>query len=276
MAKEAPAIELDHVSIAYGQELVVEDVSLEVGRGEFVGILGPNGAGKTTVLKAILGLVRPVRGTIRLFGQPRDSADSEHRMGYVPQLAQIDQRFPVQVWDVVMMGRFGRIGLIRRPGRADREAVGRALEQVGIKDLARRQIGQLSGGQRQRVLVARALALEPEVLLLDEPTAGFDLAMAEGFYELLNDLHRRLRLTILLVSHDVTVVSQYVDQVACLNRQLIVHGRPEDVIDQVTLECMYGQGALFFSHGDIPHMVVKRPPPAEGSDAPRRGQEDGP
>ena len=263
MAKVTPAIELDHVSIAYGQELVVEDVSLEVGRGEFAGILGPNGAGKTTVLKAILGLVRPVQGTIRLFGKPLDSANGEHRIGYVPQLAQIDQRFPVQVWDVVMMGRFGRIGLVRWPGRADGEAVWRALDRVGIKDLARRQIGQLSGGQRQRVLVARALALEPEVLLLDEPTAGFDLAMAEGFYELLNDLHKKLRFTILLVSHDVTVVSQYVDQVACLNRRLIVHGRPEDVIDQVTLECMYGKGALFFSHGDVPHMVVKKPPPAE-------------
>jgi zinc transport system ATP-binding protein len=260
MEQEVPAVEFDHVSVAYGMELVLEDVSFQVAKGEFVGILGPNGAGKTTLLKAILGLVKPIQGTIRIFGHSR-GGDGTHAIGYVPQVAHIDPNFPVHVWDVVLMGRFGRLGLFRRPARQDREIAWRALEQVGMEDLAHRQIGQLSGGQRQRVLVARALALEPELLLLDEPTAGIDTAMAESFYEFLNELHRNLALTILLVSHDVTVVSQYTDQVACLNRRLMVHGKPEEVLDRVTLECMYGQGALFFAHGDVPHMVVRRPHP---------------
>jgi len=258
MGAEESAIELEHVYVAYGEQLVLEDVSLQVGRGEFVGILGPNGAGKSTLFKVILGLVKPVRGAVRIFGKLQGSNGSIP-IGYVPQLAQIDPSFPVRVRDVVMMGRYGRIGLVRRPSREDREAVRRALQRVEMLDLAHRQIGQLSGGQRQRVLVARALALEPRILLLDEPTSSMDVSVAEGFYEFLNELHHSMDLTILLVSHDVTVVSQYTDQVACLNRRLMVHGKPGEVMDQVALECMYGQGAIFFAHGDVPHMVVRRP-----------------
>src|SRR3990172_6156610 len=258
MGAEESAIELEHVYVAYGEQLVLEDVSLQVGRGEFVGILGPNGAGKSTLFKVILGLVKPVRGAVRIFGKLQGSNGSIP-IGYVPQLAQIDPSFPVRVRDVVMMGRYGRIGLVRRPSREDREAVRRALQRVEMLDLAHRQIGQLSGGQRQRVLVARALALEPRILLLDEPTSSMDVSVAEGFYEFLNELHHSIDLTILLVSHDVTVVSQYTDQVACLNRHLMVHGKPGEVMDQVALECMYGQGAIFFAHGDVPHMVVRRP-----------------
>ncbi len=258
MDAQENAIELEHVYVAYGEQLVLEDVSLQVGRGEFVGILGPNGAGKSTLFKVILGLVKPVKGTVLVFGKLQGSNGSIP-IGYVPQLAQIDPNFPVRVRDVVMMGRYGRIGLVRRPSREDREAVRRALQRVEMLDLAHRQIGQLSGGQRQRVLVARALALEPRILLLDEPTSSMDVSVAEGFYEFLNELHHSMDLTILLVSHDVTVVSQYTDQVACLNRRLMVHGKPGEVMDQVALECMYGQGAIFFAHGDVPHMVVRRP-----------------
>ncbi|MDP2728361.1 MAG: metal ABC transporter ATP-binding protein [Dehalococcoidia bacterium] len=258
MDEENIAVELEHVYVAYGEELVLEDVSLQVRRGEFVGILGPNGAGKSTLLKVILGLAKPLRGTVRIFGKAQGENGSIS-IGYVPQIAKIDASFPVRVWDVVMMGRYGLIGLMRRPGREDREAVWRALERVEMKDLAHRQIGQLSGGQRQRVLVARALALEPKLLLLDEPTSSMDVAVAEGFYEFLNVLHHSLDLTIMLVSHDVTVISQYTDQVACLNRRLMVHGKPDEVMDQVALECMYGQGAIFFAHGDVPHMVVRKP-----------------
>jgi len=182
MGAEESAIELEHVYVAYGEQLVLEDVSLQVGRGEFVGILGPNGAGKSTLFKVILGLVKPVRGAVRIFGKLQGSNGSIP-IGYVPQLAQIDPSFPVRVRDVVMMGRYGRIGLVRRPSREDREAVRRALQRVEMLDLAHRQIGQLSGGQRQRVLVARALALEPRILLLDEPTSSMDVSVAEGFYE---------------------------------------------------------------------------------------------
>ncbi|MDP2663219.1 MAG: metal ABC transporter ATP-binding protein [Dehalococcoidia bacterium] len=255
---EEIAIELDHVYVAYGEQLVLEDVSLQVMRGDFVGILGPNGAGKSTLFKAVLGLLKPTKGAIRIFGKLQGENGS-HPIGYVPQISQIDFSFPVEVWDAVMMGRYGRIGLLRRPGQADREAVWRALERVEMKDYAHRQIGQLSGGQRQRVLVARALAQEPRILLLDEPTSNMDVSIAEGFYEFLNELHQALDLTILLVSHDVTVVSQYTNQVACLNRRIMVHGKPDEVMDQVALECMYGQGAIFFAHGDVPHMIVRKP-----------------
>jgi len=158
--------------------------------------------------------------------------------------------------DGLAVGRI--VGLLALELSRD-EAVRRALQRVEMLDLAHRQIGQLSGGQRQRVLVARALALEPRILLLDEPTSSMDVSVAEGFYEFLNELHHSMDLTILLVSHDVTVVSQYTDQVACLNRRLMVHGKPGEVMDQVALECMYGQGAIFFAHGDVPHMVVRRP-----------------
>lgn len=259
MVENGLAIELEHVYVAYEQTLALEDVSLQVRRGEFVGILGPNGSGKSTLLRVILGLVEPLQGTVKVFGRPpAELGHDGHRLGYVPQAVEIDQRFPVSVWDVVMMGRYGKIGLFRRPSQEDKEAVWQALERVGMKELAQRQIGQLSGGQRQRALVARALAIEPELLLLDEPTSGIDVAMAEGFYELLNDLHRSLGLTIVMASHDVAVVSQYVNQVACINRSLLVHGRPEEVMGQVSLECMYGKEAVFFAHGDVPHMVVHK------------------
>jgi len=253
-------IELEHVYVAYRDVVVLEDVTFHVRRGEFVGIIGPNGSGKTTLLKTILGLVRPVKGTVKVFGIPPWELNGErHRIGYVPQIAEIDLRFPIHVADVVMMGRYGRIGLIRHPGPADREAVQRAMELVGIADLAHRQIGELSGGQRQRAFVARALAAEPELLLLDEPTTGFDVLMAEGFYELLHQLHRQLDLTVVLVSHDVGVVSQYVNQVACLNKRLVAHGRPQEVLNKGVLKCMYGPGTVFFGHGPVPHIVVDKP-----------------
>lgn len=259
MTSDTPIIELEHVYVAYGERLVLEDISLRVRRGEFVGVLGPNGSGKTTLLKTILGLVRPIQGEVRVFGAPPWELDGgRSRIGYVPQIPESDPRFPIHVDEVVMMGRYGRIGLGRRPGPADVEAVRRALALVGIEDLADRQIGQLSGGQRQRVFVARALAAEPELLLLDEPTTGIDVATTEGLYQLLHKLHRSLNLTMLLVSHDVGVVSQYVDQVACLSGRLVAHGRPGEVLGKGTLECMYGPETMFFGHGAVPHMVVTK------------------
>jgi zinc transport system ATP-binding protein len=262
-----PVIELEHVYVAYHQRLVLEDVSLRVEKGQFVGVIGPNGSGKTTLLKAILGLVRPTRGQVRVFGVPPWELDGgRSRIGYVPQIVDIDSRFPIHVADVVMMGRYRRIGLLRRPGPADREAVRWALAQVGMQALADRQIGELSGGQRQRVFVARALATlrqaqdtaEPELLLLDEPTTGFDVAMTEGLYQLLHQLHRSLDLTLLLVSHDVGVVSQFVDQVACISRRLVAHGRPDEMEGEGLLECMYGPETMLFGHGHVPHIVVDK------------------
>ncbi len=257
-------VEVDQVTVRYQELVALEEVTLKVVHSEFVALIGPNGSGKTTLIKAILGVVRPTAGTVRLFGKPVPDLDGEwKRVGYVPQVAQIDHRFPLRVFDVVLMGRYGRVGLIRRPGKHDREAARRALDRVGMSDLAQRPIGRLSGGQRQRVLVARALAAEPDLLLLDEPTTGVDVGTTEGLFDLLEGLHRE-GITILVVSHDIGIVAQHVDQLVCINRRLVAHGRPEEVLSGEVLECMYGPHASLVGHGDIPHIVVPHHRSREG------------
>jgi zinc transport system ATP-binding protein len=251
-----PIIELKEVTVRFQNLIALENVTLQVRRGDFLAVIGPNGSGKTTLIRAILGLVQPAHGTVRLFGKaPRDFAEWS-RIGYVPQIARIDPRFPIRIFDVVLMGRYGQVGLVRRPTRRDREAARAALERVGLAELANRPIGRLSGGQRQRVLVARALAAEPELLILDEPTSGVDVGTTEGLFELLGRF-RRQGMTIIVVSHDVGVVAQHVSTVACLNRTLIAHGRPEEVLRPDILECMYGREAALVGHGNTPHLVVK-------------------
>lgn len=251
-------IELEHVTVRYQELVALEDVSIKVKPGEFLALIGPNGSGKTTLIKAILGLVKPTVGTVRLFGKPPQQLNGDwKRVGYVPQIAQIDHRFPIRVFDVVLMGRYAQVGLIRRPGRHDREAARRALKQVGMDEMAQRPISRLSGGQRQRVLVARALATEPELLLLDEPTTGVDVGTTEGLFDLLVALHQQ-GMTILVVSHDVGVVAQHVDRVACVNRRLVAHGRPKQVMSGEVLECMYGPQAALVGHGEVPHIVLQQ------------------
>jgi zinc transport system ATP-binding protein len=255
-AEDRWAVEMEHVTVSYGANVALQNVTMRVARGEFVGVVGPNGSGKTTLLRVILGLVQPQQGQVRVLGAPLgDLRHVRGKLGYVPQVSSIDMRFPVHVRDVVLMGRYGQIGLFHRPSATDRAAAQLAMQRVGIEKLADRQIGQLSGGQRQRVFVARALAVEPELLLLDEPTTGVDPATTGSFYDLLNQLHTE-GMTILMVSHDIAVVSQYVDQVACLNRRLVVHGRPEEVLTEDVIEGCYGCGTIVLSHGSIPHMVV--------------------
>ena len=250
-----PIILLDHVTVTYQSLVALEDVSLSVEPGAFLAIIGPNGAGKTTLLKTVLGLLRPVRGTVRVFGKAPWELDGERqRIGYVPQVMAVDLDFPVRAGEVVLMGRYGRIGLVRRPSAADRWAARQALARVGIADLADRPIARLSGGQRQRVFLARALANEPDLLLLDEPTTGVDVVATESLYELLRGLHDE-GITILVVSHDVGVVAAYVDMVACINRRMVAHGRPGEMEGEV-LSCMYGPEAMFFGHGPVSHMIV--------------------
>jgi len=251
-------IELDHVDVTYQDLLVLDDVSLKVPSGSFLAIIGPNGAGKTTLLQVILGLVRPASGKVKVFGKsPADLDGERRRIGYVPQIMSVDLNFPVSVRELVLMGRYGRVGLLRRPSAADREAARDAMEVVGIADLADRPIRRLSGGQRQRAFLARALANEPELLLLDEPTTGVDVASTESLYELLRVLHAS-GITMLVVSHDVGVVASYVEGVVCINRRLVAHGRPEEVLGSEELTKMYGCDAMFFHHGRVPHLVVER------------------
>lgn len=251
-------IEMEEVSFSFGHVPVLDRVFFQVRRGEFLALLGPNGSGKTTLIKCILGLIRPDSGTVKVFGKaPWHLNDDRRRLGYVPQLISVDLTFPLLAKEAVLMGRYARIGMLRRPKRADREAARIAMERVGIADLADRPIARLSGGQRQRVFLARALANEPEILILDEPTTGVDPTTTESFYELLGGLHREGR-TIILVSHDVGVVASHVDGVACLNRGLVGHGKPEEVLGSEEMAKMYGCDAVLFHHGRLPHLVVEK------------------
>ncbi|MFZ1731012.1 MAG: metal ABC transporter ATP-binding protein [Bacteroidota bacterium] len=253
-------IEFRGVSVKYDRLPALEDVTFGIPRGSFWGIIGPNGSGKSTLVKTALGLLKPYRGTVLTLGHdPADLGAKRARVGYVPQYAELDFSFPLQVIDVVAMGLYGEIGLFGRVNRLHRARAFEALERVQMQELAQRQISALSGGQRQRVLIARALVVNPTLLILDEPTAALDHSSSEGLYDWINSLHRETGMTIVLVTHDIGVVSAYVDSIACLNRTLVAHGRPEDVLHAPTLENMYGCGAVLFGHGEVPHMVVRDP-----------------
>jgi zinc transport system ATP-binding protein len=253
------AIEFQNVSVRYDHLPALENISFAIPAGSFWGIIGANGSGKSTLVKTALGLLTPFAGNVLTLGvAPADLGARRAGIGYVPQYAQLDFSFPLQVLDVVAMGLYGEIGLFRRVTRQHRERALQALERVQMEDFANRQISALSGGQRQRVLIARALVVEPTLLILDEPTAALDHSSAEGLYEWVNTLHAEGAMTLVLVTHDIGVVSQYVDSIACLNRTLIAHGRPKDVLSGDSLERMYGCGAVLFGHGEVPHMVVSK------------------
>ena len=243
-----PAIELRDVGFSYGRTPALEDVNLVVRQGDFVGIIGPNAGGKTTLLKVILGLLRPDRGDVRIFGRP--PRRTRGLVGYVPQEAGFDRSFPISVFETVRIGRLGPRS--RGSGRAaDEAAVREALERVELAGVARARIGSLSGGQLQRVLIARALAAEPRVLLLDEPTASLDSRIGRSVYELLGRLSAEI--PIVLVSHDIGVISRHVRTIACLNVRLHYHHGKE--LSREMLEATYGCPVDLVAHG-VPHRVL--------------------
>ncbi len=235
-------IEVRNLSFSYGEVPVLEKVELTVPEGEFLGIVGPNAGGKSTLLKLLLGLLQPRQGEIRVLGLP--PAKARHLLGYVPQHPAFSRDFPVTVEQVVLMGRLGKGRLIGRYDRRDRRIARRVMEEAEIAPLARRRIGHLSGGQLQRVLVARALACEPRILLLDEPTANIDMRVENELFDLLRELNQRM--TILVVSHDIAFISRYVHRVACLNRTLVCHRTEE--IDADTIRQLYGGEVRMVHH----------------------------
>src|SRR5512137_1437045 len=238
--------------ICRAEHAVLEDINLDLVAGDFLGLIGPNGGGKSTLLKAMLGLIKADRGSIAIFGlQP---AAARSRVGYVPQKTVFDQSFPVKALEVVLMGRYSRTGLMHRYGPQDHQAALRALAAVSMEDRALREIGALSGGEQQRVFVARSLVSDPELLLLDEPTAGVDSAQQTEFYDLLCHLNRNLRIAIVLVSHDVTAISKYVSKIACLNQRLYYHDSKELSHDDI--EKAYGCPVEMIAHG-TPHRVLR-------------------
>lgn len=242
MASNPPVVEIDAVTFAYEQQPVLEDVSLRIEHDDFLGIIGPNGGGKTTLLKLIMGLLTPRQGTIRVLGQPPQRV--RRRIGYVPQHAAVDPTVPASVLDVVLTGRLGRSPWGPRYGPSHVECAMAALEQTETADLAKRALGTLSGGQRQRVLIARALASDAELLLLDEPTAGVDSHMEQGLTNLLHRLNGSL--PIVVVSHDIAFVSSHLKRVACLSRRMTCHAATE--ISQEVISHMYHDPVRLVRH----------------------------
>lgn len=239
-SEDREIIKLSEVRFARNGNRVLDNINITVKEGRLLGIIGPNGAGKTTLLRIILGIIKPGGGEVCVLGMsPKDLKKELHHIGYVPQQVVFDHTFPVNVFDVVMMGRTCCIGTLRFPRKTDREAVMKSIESVGLSGLEKRPIGELSGGQQKRAFLARALCLETKVLLLDEPTAGLDIEAQENFLELLNRLKEEMRLTVVFVSHDVNVLSKYADEIACINRSIHLHGSPQEVLDSERLKEAY-------------------------------------
>ncbi len=244
-----PVFEAKGLQYRINGNQILKNINLVVQRGAYAAIIGPNGGGKTTLVKLLLGLIRPTAGEIRLFGKASGSFREWHRIGYVPQRASlIDHQFPATVHEVVKMGRVVRRGIFGRERAEDVEAVEHAMEKMGVADLRDRLIGELSGGQRQRVMIARALASEPEVLILDEPNTGVDAQSQHRFYELLRTLNREEALTIIFVTHDVGVIADDIRQLFFIHQTLLNCDTPAMALSCSRMSELYGVDAHVVHH----------------------------
>ncbi len=232
-----PALELHDLTVSYAKKPVLYGVDVQVPQGALVGIIGPNGAGKSTMIRAIMGLTPASSGWVQIFGETFEK--SRHRVGYVPQREQVDWDFPVNVMDVVLMGRYGRRGWLRRVTKEDKKIAEESLDKVGMLPFRNRQIANLSGGQQQRVFLARALAQQSDLYLMDEPFAGVDATTERAIVTLLQDLQSQGK-TILVVHHDLTTAKEYFDHMLLLNMRLVAFGKTEDVFTMEQLQKTYG------------------------------------
>ncbi len=236
-ATAAPPVEIHDMTVAYQRKPVLWDIDLTVSEGKLVGIVGPNGAGKSTLIKAALGLVPLVSGKVEFYGKAY--RQQRHLVGYVPQRESVDWDFPVSALDVVLMGTYGRLGWVRRPGRRERSDAAECLDRVGMADYAGRQIRQLSGGQQQRVFLARALAQDALIYFMDEPFVGVDAATEQAIVRLLHSLRERGK-TVMVVHHDLQTVPDYFDHVILLNMRLVASGPTETTFTTENLQKTYG------------------------------------
>ncbi|HUT67447.1 MAG TPA: ABC transporter ATP-binding protein [Dehalococcoidales bacterium] len=245
-------IVIDNAVVSYREDIALRGVSLKVSRGEFVGIIGPNGAGKTTLLTVVNGMGKLLDGKVWVLGdylRPGNGHSLRKKVGYVPQVQNIDPRMPICVREVVMIGRYGILGLFKRPGRSDYEIVEEALELVGMSHLAERPIGHLSGGELQRVAIARALVQQPELFLLDEPTASLDWKAQSDILELVKMIHDTRSLTTLFVTHDLSCLPVTCDRVVLMKKGVIWgEGSPDELLTNNNLSLLY----------DMPVSVVER------------------
>lgn len=232
-----PPLEIHDLTVSYHKKPVLWGIDLEVGEAQLVGIIGPNGAGKSTLIKTIMGLLPPSSGWVKCYGKP--VSKQRHLIGYVPQRETVDWDFPVTAFDVVLMGRYGHVGLFRRPSRKDHEIARTCLERLGMSSMADRQISNLSGGQQQRVFLARALALESQIYLMDEPLAGVDAATETAIIAMLKELRTQGK-TCLVVHHDLQTAAEYFDSIILLNMRLVAHGPTAEVFTPELLQKTYG------------------------------------
>lgn len=250
-------VSISNLSFSYGGQPVLQDINLAVETGTTLGLIGPNGGGKTTLMKIMLGLLEPMRGTVRIGGlAPRKAVRRGDLMGYLPQRPRTPSNFPASVRQVVRMGLAGKAGMLRNPSPEDFAFADSLMARVGVEELADRPVGALSGGQLQRVYIARALAPRPRLLLLDEPTVGIDRAGQERFIQFIQELKAELKLTLIFVSHDLRAVSSISDRIACLNASLHYHDVPDRLPAELVyqmfacdLEAMGIQGGHVCTHG---------------------------
>lgn len=245
------AIHIDNLSVYYGKTTALSNICLDVMQGEFLGIIGPNGGGKSTLLKAILGLIPTTSGAIQIYGNA--PGRNKSAIGYVPQFSTVDRQFPISAIEVVLTGRLKQgLSLFMKYTKEDKKIAYEQLKRVGIEYLAERQISELSGGEFQRLLIARALTVNPKLLLLDEPTASVDVTSRNQIYDLLKELNSQM--TIILVTHDLLAISSEVKKLACLNGKLVYHGEP--LLNEHIVKELYGCPVDLIAHG-VPHRVLK-------------------
>ncbi|MGB9906939.1 MAG: metal ABC transporter ATP-binding protein [Candidatus Saccharicenans sp.] len=242
-------VRVEGITFSYDSVPALLDINLSIYRGDFLAIIGPNGSGKTTLLKIIVGLLKPQKGRVWLFGQPQETFGDWFRLGYIQQKAtNFDPVFPISVEEVIATSLHSVRKLKGLSRKQVKEKIGEALRTVGLEKLARKPMNSLSGGQQQRVLIARALANEPEILLLDEPTTGVDHLAQENFYDLLGQLNQEKTLTIVLVTHDYGIVNRHVNRVACLNQKLIYHGQHAEFCQSSIVQELLRGGHHLVSH----------------------------
>lgn len=241
--------EVKDLSYKINRTDIIKDISFVVQKGEYSALIGPNGGGKTTLIRLLLGLEEPTSGSIKLFGKDKNQFKSWDKIGYVPQrVSQIDQYFPATVEEVVKMGRTAKRGLFTRESQADRDAVEIAMQKMDVLNLRQKLVGELSGGQRQRVMIARALASEPEVLILDEPNTGVDMVSQNRFYKLLRDLNKEDGMTIVFITHDVGVIADDIQTMLCINQTLLSCNNPHEVLSCSEMSKLYGIDAHLIHH----------------------------
>jgi zinc transport system ATP-binding protein len=247
--ENSPIIKLQNVTIRRGENLALDSVSFDLFPKTILGLVGPNGAGKTTLLQIILGELKPDSGEVFILGKPRNEiSPKEFPIGYLPQRHDFDRNIPITVFDAVAMSRYGKIGLFKNLSKDDKGKILLAIETIGMSRFIKKPVKELSGGQLQRVLIARALAMEPKALLLDEPDAGIDSETADAFMDSLSELREKFSLGIILVSHDIGTITRHADSVACLNVRLHFHGSSK-CLGENEVAKTFGSGTELIVHG---------------------------